>query len=81
MIKIVCITLVIVSNMVVQGRIILQNLGLCNLSIGIRYVLVDLPDFLSYGPASSSEIPNAHPHIFPESILIYGPAHWRDSGT
>ena len=34
MIKIVYITLVIVSNMVDQGRIILQNLSLCNLSIG-----------------------------------------------
>ena len=34
MIKIVCITLVIVSNMVDQGRIILQNLGLCNLFMG-----------------------------------------------
>ena len=33
MIKIVHKTLVIVSNMVVQGRIILQNFGLCNLSI------------------------------------------------
>ena len=33
MIKIVYITLVIVSNMVDQGRIILQNWGLCNLSI------------------------------------------------
>ena len=35
MIKIVCITLVIVSNMVDQGRIILQNFGLCNLSIAL----------------------------------------------
>ena len=34
MIKIVYISLVIVSNMVDQGRIILQNFGLCNLSIG-----------------------------------------------
>ena len=33
MIKIVYIILVIVSNMVDQGRIILQNFGLCNLSI------------------------------------------------
>ena len=33
MIKIVYITLVSVSNMVDQGRIILQNFGLCNLSI------------------------------------------------
>ena len=37
MIKIVCITLVIVSNMVDQGRIILQNFGLCNLSIIKRF--------------------------------------------
>ena len=34
MIKIVYITLVVVSNMVDQGRIILQNFGLWNLSIG-----------------------------------------------
>ena len=33
MIKIVYITLVSVSNMADQGRIILQNFGLCNLSI------------------------------------------------
>ena len=33
MIKIVYKTKVIVSNMVDQGRIILQNFGLCNLSI------------------------------------------------
>ena len=31
MTKIVYITLVIVSNMVDQGRIILQNFGLCNI--------------------------------------------------
>ena len=36
MIKIMYITLVIVSNMVDQGRAILQNIGLCNLSI--RYI-------------------------------------------
>ena len=35
MIKIVYIILVIVSNMVDQGRIILQNFGLCNLPIYI----------------------------------------------
>ena len=33
MIKIVCITLAIVSNMADQGRKILQNFDLCNLSI------------------------------------------------
>ena len=33
MIKVVYITLVIVSNMVDKGRIILQNLGPCNLSM------------------------------------------------
>ena len=37
MIKIVHKTLVIVSNMVDQGRIILQNFGLCNLSIFIIF--------------------------------------------
>ena len=40
MIKIVYITLAIVSNMVDQGRIILQNFGLCNLSIGQGYIKV-----------------------------------------
>ena len=45
MIKIVHKTLVIVSNMVDQGRIILQNFGLCNLSI---YKAIINQTFLSF---------------------------------
>ena len=59
MIKIVHKTLVIVSNMVDQGRIILQNFGLCNLSLRERKKFMD------------QKTPNSSLASVPQSTFVF----------